>query len=586
MAHSLTSPPPSSVAVVGSGLAGLAAAFFLQQAGHTVELFERGASAGMDLASVDVDGHRVDVPFRVFTPDYYPSLHALYTHLGIATAAADYSLAFTRGADGTTLWSYTNLTLGDFQVPIPDSVAGGERLAITRDWTRLLFASACAVRAPHALRPHGPLDTPMGRYLAVHAYGAVFARGVLLPFLASVFTCSVGAAANYPANAVLHFVAKAAFGARLRKARGGVSEVCRRLLQAQPQVHYGASVARVTRDLRVVLADGTESQAFDAVVVATPADTAARLVADVAPELALALARIKYEDAHVVTHRDPAVMPVRAADWRGVNIMGCCAPPVQAAAECGAASRWLNHTEDSAATGRAMASHWLNYVEDSAATGRAFATPLFQTVDPRAPVAADKIAASAGFHRSLLSVDSQHAVDDIHRAQGLHRVWVVGAYAAPGVPLLEGCVRSAADVASALDAAPSFALPPLKRRHCGNQSKKEEGWYEVGLAPGMARGESVHAFYEHDAAGTFVFKRPGPWPLAAHSTYGSWLRAWLAWFAFVVMLPVLAALLAASNTLLTAVVGAHTTHRIEAAVLDAMLYLVCSLCLAIRKINN
>ncbi|KAJ2642615.1 hypothetical protein GGF44_001573 [Coemansia sp. RSA 1694] len=552
MAHAPTSPPPpSSVAVVGSGLAGLAAAFFLQQAGHTVELFERGASAGMDLASVDVDGHRVDVPFRVFTPDYYPSLHALYTHLGIATAAADYSLAFTRGADGTTLWSYTNLTLGDFQVPIPDSVAGGERLAITRDWTRLLFASACAVRAPHALRPHGPLDTPMGRYLAVHAYGAVFARGVLLPFLASVFTCSVGAAANYPANAVLHFVAKAAFGARLRKARGGVSEVCRRLLQAQPQVHYGAAVARVTHDLRVVLADGTESQAFDAVVVATPADTAARLVADVAPELALALARIKYEDAHVVTHRDPAVMPVRAADWRGVNIMGCCAPP------------------------------------DSAATGRAFATPLFQTVDPRAPVAVDKIAATAGFHRSLLSVDSQHAVDDIHRAQGLHRVWVVGAYAAPGVPLLEGCVRSAADVASALGAAPSFALPPLKRRHCGNQSEKEEeGWYEVGLAPGMARGESVHAFYEHDAAGTFVFKRPGPWPLSTHSTYGSWLRAWLAWFAFVVMLPVLAALLAASNTLLTAVVGTHTTHRIEAAVLDAMLYLVCSLCLAIRKINN
>ncbi|KAJ2415562.1 hypothetical protein GGI10_001612 [Coemansia sp. RSA 2530] len=545
-----TSEKPKHVAVVGSGLAGLSVAYFLRQGGHTVDLFERGASAGMDLASVDVDGHRVDVPFRVFTPDYYPCLSSLYTHLGIDTAAADYSLAFTR-PDGSTLWSYTNLSLGDFQVPIPDSVSG-ERLAIVRDWTRLLFASACAVRTPHLLRPHGPLDKPMGRYLEENNYGEVFISGVLLPFLGSVFTCSVGAAASYPSNAVLHFVAKAAFGSRLRKARGGVSEVCRRLLVDQENVHFNSSVARITHDLCVVLEDGSEQQ-FDAVVVATPADTAACLIADVAPTFAQALSLIEYEDACVVTHRDSAVMPTKAETWRGVNIMGC-----------------------STGCGRAMASHWLNYVE-ATSTGRAFASPLFQTVDPRPQISADHVAAAAGFHRSLLSVESQHTVNDIHRMQGQGRVWVVGAYAAPGVPLLEGCVRSAADVAVGLGSALPFAMPKLERR------RRNASRYEVGLAPGMVRGEAVHAFYELDAAGTFDFKRPSTASIRGLGV-GKWICAWTAWLIFIVMLPALAAILAATSSLLTMLLGARAAHRLQMAILDIFLYALCTLSLAIRKV--
>ncbi|KAJ2836293.1 hypothetical protein FBU31_001405 [Coemansia sp. 'formosensis'] len=541
----LLEKPKKRVAVIGSGLAGLSTAYFLQQGGFVVELFERGASAGMDVASVDVDGHRVDVPFRVFTPDYYPCLAALYAHLGIATAAADYSLAFSR-ADGSTLWSYTNASVGDFQVPIPDSVSGAEERAIARDWTRLLFASACAVRTPHGLRAGGPLDVGMGRYLAEHRYGDVFTAGVLLPFLASVFTCSLAAAAAYPANAVLHFVAKAAFGARLRKARAGVSDVCRRLLQGQTHVHYNAPVARITKDLTVVLESGDERQ-FDAVVVATPADTARALVAEAAPALGRALAAIEYEDACVVTHRDPGVMPRDAGAWRGVNIAGGGA--------------------------RAQATHWLNYVEETS-TGRAFATPLFQTVDPR-PKCGGRVGA-AGFHRSLLSVASQRAVDDIHQAQG-PQVWAVGAYAAPGVPLLEGCVRSAADVAVGLGARLPVAVPLLRRMGADGSS------YDVGLAPGMARGEAVGAYYERDAAGTFDFQRPGVGVLSRDP--GRWARMWLAWLVFA-SIPAFAATLAAADTVLAAALGPRAARRVQMGVLDALLYMVCTLCLAIRRVSR
>ncbi|KAJ2381808.1 hypothetical protein GGI05_005855, partial [Coemansia sp. RSA 2603] len=79
-------------AVVGSGLAGLTAAHFLQRGGWQVTLLEQGAAVGMDAASVTVDGARIDVPLRVFTPTYYPCLARMYAHLHVGVEAADYSL--------------------------------------------------------------------------------------------------------------------------------------------------------------------------------------------------------------------------------------------------------------------------------------------------------------------------------------------------------------------------------------------------------------------------------------------------------------------------------------------------------------
>jgi len=65
--HSL--PPGSAIAVVGSGIAGLAAAWLLAKR-HRVTLFETGAYAGGHTNTVDVDDHgrallkALGMPFR------------------------------------------------------------------------------------------------------------------------------------------------------------------------------------------------------------------------------------------------------------------------------------------------------------------------------------------------------------------------------------------------------------------------------------------------------------------------------------------------------------------------------------------
>lgn len=96
------------VAVVGSGLAGLTAAYLLA-ASHPendiafdVHLFEKAPTLGMDASSVSIGNAalgqewRIDVPMRSFQGGYYPRLIALYTKLGVAFRQADFSYSFSR----------------------------------------------------------------------------------------------------------------------------------------------------------------------------------------------------------------------------------------------------------------------------------------------------------------------------------------------------------------------------------------------------------------------------------------------------------------------------------------------------------
>ncbi|KAJ2159804.1 hypothetical protein GGF46_002744 [Coemansia sp. RSA 552] len=558
------------VAVVGSGLAGLATAHMLRHGGCDVELFEKADSVGMDAASLTVDGVRIDVPFRVVTPDYYPCLVRLYQHLGIGLKAADYSLGFTAdGCGGGTspLWSYTNAG----QVPIPDEVSfGGERLALTRDWVRLVYACMRIVRRPVLLRPDGALAIlTIGQYLRIHRYSRAFSDRVFLPFIASLLTCSLGAAADYPATTVLHLVAKVACGTHLRRAQNGVREVCDALTRTLSTVHLSTTISEIVlsepgdrAEAPVLLRtdDGREYR-FDHVVLATPADTAVRLLRTVQaanyppPELDAALRSVPYEDAVVVTHRDTAAMPARRGDWRGVNIRS-------------------KPTAD-----RVMGTLWINYVERGSSPQKTqLQSNVFQTVDPLVELDRSKIIGESRFRRSLVTLDSQVRIDDVHRFQGVRNIWFVGAYVAPGVPLLEGCVRSAVDVARALVATGClpFDAPRLLRSAPGRPR------YEVGLAPAMKRGEAVAAYFECEAARPFACHTLLPTATGLLRR----LRTYAMWAAFTVLLPVLFAVLDAVDAVSRALLGPDLAHRLQTAALDGVVFAVCLTLAAYKHLHR
>ena len=95
------------IAIIGSGMAGLAASWFLGER-HTVTLFERQARLGIGAHSVQAPGGVVDVPLRVIYPGYYPELFALLAQTGVQAEALDASIGMS-DLEGESDFRYINL---------------------------------------------------------------------------------------------------------------------------------------------------------------------------------------------------------------------------------------------------------------------------------------------------------------------------------------------------------------------------------------------------------------------------------------------------------------------------------------------
>src|SRR5262245_21637761 len=89
------------VAIVGSGIAGLAAARALAGR-HAVTLYEAAARPGGHVYTVDAGGHAVDLGFIVCSRDRYPAFFRMLGELGVATrpTTMSFSVALPGDASG------------------------------------------------------------------------------------------------------------------------------------------------------------------------------------------------------------------------------------------------------------------------------------------------------------------------------------------------------------------------------------------------------------------------------------------------------------------------------------------------------
>ena len=82
------------IAIIGSGIAGLASAYFLRE--HECEVYE--AKPFMSLAGHGMsleNGKIIDIPLRVIHPEYYPQLFSLCDELKISLRKLEHSGSFS-----------------------------------------------------------------------------------------------------------------------------------------------------------------------------------------------------------------------------------------------------------------------------------------------------------------------------------------------------------------------------------------------------------------------------------------------------------------------------------------------------------
>ncbi|XKE45176.1 FAD-dependent oxidoreductase [Halomonas organivorans] len=309
-----------NIAVVGSGIAGMAAGWYLS-ARHEVTLFEAAPRLGGHTATVDVelDGrhHAVDTGFIVFNDWTYPHFRRLLADLDVASQPTEMSFSVHETArdfeyNGHSLASLfaqrSNLLRPSFHGLLRDI------LRFNREATEALVEDRL------------PDDLTLGDYLDLGGYGPAFQHRYLLPMGAAIWSASLGDIRAFPARFFVRFFHHHGLlsvnerpqwytlvGGSRAYIPGLTAPYAQRIRLATPV----AGIRREAEGVRVRSPRGEER--FDQVVLACHSDQALSLLEDASQAEREILGALPYQDNEVVLHTDTRLLPRRRRAWASWN---------------------------------------------------------------------------------------------------------------------------------------------------------------------------------------------------------------------------------------------------------------------------
>ena len=420
------------IAVIGSGMAGLATARILKDAGHSITIFEALPGRGMDSHSTEFEDGLIDAPLRVMNPHLWKNTLSLATYLGIQTfPVRTYMACSWLFEDRTETWLTTSRSrIGNF--PIINNRKGIQQYGwrLVKGMLQLKTAIAKFFKSKDQ-------DITLAEFINRNDIEEVFWHGAVMPVLYTICTCNPKTIGEWPAKPLLIFLRQLTDGDALLRIQGGTPALVDKLIEGI-EIHNGAAITQVQEQEEGVLVANAagEKRIFDRVIVATPTNKIEDFLdaQQFADDIAL-LKQFKFEQGKLVIHTDQTVMPPKRKDWAVLSYM-----------------------MDRKFT-RQQFTVWLNSVEPSL-VGK---TAVFQTWQPVTDIDPKKVISTVTLTRAV--VDS-HTVALNKELQQRHKdsnrkVFYCGSWSCDGLPILESAVTSAMHIAEIFKAPlPFVGLKP------------------------------------------------------------------------------------------------------------------------------
>lgn len=387
------------IAVIGGGISGLGAAYFLDQT-HDVTLYEKndyigGHSRTIDVTFSDHSHTPVDTGFIVFNHRNYPLLVRLFERLNVPTVKSDMSFGASI-ANGWLEYGSKNMFAQKRNVLRP------------LYWKMLSDVLTFNAKATNDTRN---LETiSLGDYLDELGLGEWFSEYYLQPMGAAIWSCSIETIRAFPAKSFLTFFRNHGLltindHPQWYTVNGGSREYVTRLLQSlRAEKRVNTMVTNVTRrDGKVVVTTSNgATDIYDEVVFACHADDALSMINDAdIPEREI-LEKFQYQNNNVIVHGDESFMPKKRGAW----------------------ASWV-YLSDSQKDGNQSVSltYWMNNLQ-KLNTNR----NLFITLNPGRMPRADLIYNQHIFKHPKFNVSTYDAQRAIGHIQGKNHYWFCGAY--------------------------------------------------------------------------------------------------------------------------------------------------------------
>lgn len=323
---------PLKVAIIGSGISGLAVAHTLQ--GHAdITLFEAGSYFGghthtVDITLPNVKGqavtHGVDTGFLVFNERTYPNLINLFAELGVQTALSEMSFSVqVPGAAGKTgretlEWSGNSLNTVFAQ---RSNLLNSQFWRMLADLVRF---NALVTRLAHQGRDRD-LHQPLGDFLSANGFSNAFREWYFLPMLGCIWSCPTDQMLQFPVSTMVRFCHNHGLVQITNRPQwftvaGGARSYVEKITAKVHDKRLNTPVQLIERDasgVRIVTQGRAER--FDKVVIATHSDQALALLREPSPLEHATLSAIRYQSNRAVLHTDASVLPKRRSAWAAWN---------------------------------------------------------------------------------------------------------------------------------------------------------------------------------------------------------------------------------------------------------------------------
>ena len=316
------------IAIVGSGISGLAVAHRLQGLAE-VTLLEAGDYFGGHTHTVDVTlpgpggpvTHGVDTGFLVFNERTYPNLIALFAELGVETAKSDMSFSVqVPGAKGGAALEWSGSSLNT--VFAQRSNAFNPRfIRMLRDVLRFnQLATDIALRNAET-----ELTQPLSGFLQQHAFSAEFRDWYFLPMLGCIWSCPTDQMLQFPVATMIRFchnhgLIQVSNRPQWWTVRGGAKHYVDKIVARIADKRLRTPVQNIVREANGVwITSAGQTERFDKVVLACHSDQSLGLLQGASAAERAMLSAIRYQDNVAVLHTDTSVLPQKRLAWAAWN---------------------------------------------------------------------------------------------------------------------------------------------------------------------------------------------------------------------------------------------------------------------------
>ena len=301
------------IAIVGSGISGMACAHFLHPH-HDIILFEKDDRLGGHSNTVKAGNDSLDTGFMVYNEVTYPLLTRLFKELEVATKPTSMSFSVQHTSDRLEFnGGSLNLLFGQRR-----------NLLRPRFWKMLMQIDRFNKETVAELQKNEETKLTLAEYVKERGYGRDFLKWYLSPMAAAVWSSPPKKIEQFPAITLMRFWHNHGFLGLdtqhpWRTVVGGSKEYVKKLVAPfRDRITTGDPVVAISPDNEIILNSGHRKK-FDRIISAVHGDQALDLLTSPTEIEDAILSAFPYQANKAVLHTDPRFMPRNKRCWASWN---------------------------------------------------------------------------------------------------------------------------------------------------------------------------------------------------------------------------------------------------------------------------